>query len=56
VHPLKLEVVFHRALLPGMPPGPAPLRVPGPGGLTAFRLETMWTLSRIHPDADRQPP
>jgi hypothetical protein len=56
VQPIAAEVAFHRALLPGMPLGPAPVRLPGPGGPAAFRLETVWTLTRCGPGAERQTP
>ena len=56
LQPVAAEVIFHRAIVPGMPLTPDPIRAPGPGASTAFRLATTWTLARTGPDAERRPP
>jgi hypothetical protein len=56
LQPVAAEVVFHRAIVPGLPLGPDPIRAPGPGASTAFRVATSWTLTHAGPDDARGQP
>jgi hypothetical protein len=56
LQPVAAEVVVHRAIMSGMPFGPDPIRAPGPGASTAFRVATSWTLTHTGPDAERRQP
>ena len=56
LQPVAAEVVFHRAIVPGLPLGPDPILAPGPGARAAFRVATSWTLTHTGPDDARRQP